>query len=74
VIFQKFSLSIYSVFKLERVEPLLGNNLETNNETTFADRQQIFNKQIYAAVAGFRGDDWSTSMNGVICAVRAEML
>jgi hypothetical protein len=26
--------------------------LETDNETTFVARQQIFNKQVYAAVAG----------------------
>jgi hypothetical protein len=31
---------------------LLGNDLETNNETTFAAWQQILNKQVYAAVAG----------------------
>jgi hypothetical protein len=37
---------------MKRVELLLGNDLETNNETTFAARQQIFNKQVYAAVTG----------------------
>jgi hypothetical protein len=29
---------------------LLGNYLETNNETTFTARQQILNKQAYAAI------------------------
>jgi hypothetical protein len=30
--------------------PLLGKDLETNNETTSAARKQILNKQVYAAV------------------------
>jgi hypothetical protein len=29
-----------------------GSNLETDNETTFTARQQIFNKQEYVAIAG----------------------
>jgi hypothetical protein len=29
---------------LQRVNPLLGNDLETNNETTYATREQILNK------------------------------
>jgi hypothetical protein len=29
-----------------RVEPLLGNDFKTNNETTFVARQQILNKQV----------------------------
>jgi hypothetical protein len=33
------------------VEPLPSSDLETEKETTFAAGQQIFNKQIYAAVA-----------------------
>jgi hypothetical protein len=39
---------------LWRVEPLLGSGLETDNKTTFAARQQSFNKQVYVAVAGWR--------------------
>jgi hypothetical protein len=35
---------------LYHVDHLLGNDLETNNETTLAGRQQILNKQVYAAV------------------------
>jgi hypothetical protein len=31
---------------------LLGTDLERDNETTFAARQQIFNKQVYEAVDG----------------------
>jgi hypothetical protein len=45
----------YSNYKeniLQGVEPLLGSDLETENETTCAARQQIFNKQVYAAVVG----------------------
>jgi hypothetical protein len=30
---------------------LLGSGLEVDNETTFAARQQIFNKQVYTAIA-----------------------
>jgi hypothetical protein len=40
------------MFILQRVEQLLGTDLETHNETTFAAKQQIFNKQVYATVAG----------------------
>jgi hypothetical protein len=32
------------------VVSFLGNERETNNETTSAGRQQVLNKQIYAAV------------------------
>lgn len=35
---------------LQRVDPLLRNDLGKNNETTFSARQHIFNKQLYAAV------------------------
>jgi hypothetical protein len=34
------------------VDPLLGNNLEIDSGTTFLGRQQIHNKQVYAAVTG----------------------
>jgi hypothetical protein len=37
---------------MKRVEPLLGSNLETESKRAFAARQQIFNKQVYAAIAG----------------------
>jgi hypothetical protein len=37
---------------LQRVDPFLGNNLKTNNQTTSAAKEQILNKQVYAAVAG----------------------
>jgi hypothetical protein len=30
---------------------LLGNDLEANNETVFTSRQQVPNKQVYAAIA-----------------------
>jgi hypothetical protein len=30
--------------------PITGNDLETNNKTTFAAGQQILNEQVYAAV------------------------
>jgi hypothetical protein len=36
---------------LQRVDPLQGSDLETNNETTSALNEQILNKEIYAAVA-----------------------
>jgi hypothetical protein len=32
---------------MQHVDPLLGNDLETNNETTFVARQQILNRQEY---------------------------
>jgi hypothetical protein len=35
---------------LQRVDPLLGSDLETNNETSAAT-QQILNKDVYSAVA-----------------------
>jgi hypothetical protein len=41
---------MFSKYILYRVGPLLSNELETNNETTSAARQHIFNKQVYAAV------------------------
>jgi hypothetical protein len=37
---------------LQHVDPLLSNDLKTSNETTFAARQQILNKQEYAGVTG----------------------
>jgi hypothetical protein len=37
---------------LKRVELLLGSDLETDNETTFAARQHIINKHVYATVTG----------------------
>jgi hypothetical protein len=39
-------------FILQCTGLLLGNDLETNNETTFGTRQQIFNKQVYVAATG----------------------
>jgi hypothetical protein len=33
-----------------RVDPLLGNYLEINHETTSAARQPILSKQLYATV------------------------
>jgi hypothetical protein len=35
--------------ELQHVDPLLGNNRKTNNETSAAG-QQILNKQIYEAI------------------------
>jgi hypothetical protein len=43
------ALSEYAII-LWRVDLLLGNDLETENEITSAARQQIFNKLVYAAV------------------------
>jgi hypothetical protein len=37
---------------LKRVKPLLSNDLEADNEIIFAARQESFNKQVYADVAG----------------------
>jgi hypothetical protein len=37
---------------LQWVDSVLGNNLETNNKTTAAARQQIINKQVYTVVTG----------------------
>jgi hypothetical protein len=34
------------------VDPLLGKDYDTMNETTFAAGEQILNKQVYAAVTG----------------------
>jgi hypothetical protein len=61
-----------------RVDPLLDND----NKTTYGNKQQILNKQIYAAVTEQRlrkqtcshGNNWSTAMDGVIYAVYVEML
>jgi hypothetical protein len=44
--------SDHGLIILWHVEPLLGNNLETNNVTTSATKEQIINKQVYAEVAG----------------------
>jgi hypothetical protein len=60
---------------LQQVDPLLGNNLETNTETTSAARQQILNKQVYAAAAGKRlckqacshGNSLSNNRKAVFC-------
>jgi hypothetical protein len=38
------------IFILQDAKALLGNGLETNNETTFAAREQIFNNQVYATI------------------------
>jgi hypothetical protein len=43
------ALSEYATI-LWRVDPLLGNDLETKDEVTSPARQQILNKQAYAAV------------------------
>jgi hypothetical protein len=59
----------------------MGNDRKTNNETSAA-RQQILNKQIYAAITEkhlhkqtcSHGNNWSMTMNGVFNVVRAEML
>jgi hypothetical protein len=40
-----------NILVIQRVDPLLGNDLETNNETS-ATTQRILNKQVYAAVTG----------------------
>jgi hypothetical protein len=37
---------------LLQVDPLLGNDLKTNDETTSTAKEQILKKQVYAAVAG----------------------
>jgi hypothetical protein len=34
----------------QRIDTLLGNDLETNNETTSGAKEQILNKQVNAAV------------------------
>jgi hypothetical protein len=39
------------MYVLQRVDPLLCNYLETNNETTSAAREDILSKQVYATVA-----------------------
>jgi hypothetical protein len=56
------SLSIL-LFVLQHVGTILGNDLETHNEITSADREQILNKQVYAAVPQKKcshGNDRST--------------
>jgi hypothetical protein len=35
---------------LERVGPVLGNDIETNNETRSAAKKQILDKKAYAVV------------------------
>jgi hypothetical protein len=35
---------------LQRIDPLLDNDLETNNETTSAAKEQILNEQANEAV------------------------
>jgi hypothetical protein len=74
-------LSELIILLLWREHPLLGNYLETNNETTFAARQRIRNKQVYSALLGnafakehVPTEKLSTTMNGVFYAVRAEIL
>jgi hypothetical protein len=37
---------------LQWVQPLPGNDLEINNEATFAATKQILNKQVYASLLG----------------------
>jgi hypothetical protein len=37
---------------MQHVDPLLGNDLETNNKTTFAGRQQILNRKVYTNING----------------------
>jgi hypothetical protein len=37
---------------LQRVDPLLGNDRETNKEITSASSQQIIHKQVHADVTG----------------------
>jgi hypothetical protein len=80
----KISYTTYNLyyFVLQRVCPLLANDLEIDNERTSAARQQILNKQVYAAVIEQRfgkqtrshGNDLSTTMNGVLYAVHIEIL
>jgi hypothetical protein len=43
-------VTLIHVTVLQHVDLLLGNDRETNDETTSAARQQILNKQIYAAI------------------------
>jgi hypothetical protein len=43
-------IMVVPCFILQRVDLLLGNDRETNNETTSVARQHILNKQMYAAV------------------------
>jgi hypothetical protein len=54
-IWRKIQLWVYFFFTiyyiLWHLEPLLGNSLDTSNET-FLSRQQILNKQVYAAITG----------------------
>jgi hypothetical protein len=60
--------TLYSVKNRARRDPLLGNDRETNNETTAAGRQQILNKQQW------NNNNLTSISNCVFCAVRAEML
>jgi hypothetical protein len=66
---------------LQHVEPLLGNNLETNNETTFAACNRFLISKYTQPLLGnafetttFPRKRVSTTINGVFYAVRAEML
>jgi hypothetical protein len=43
---------ISQLIVLQQADLLVGNDLETNNETTFAARQKILNKQVYETVTG----------------------
>jgi hypothetical protein len=61
----------------------MGNDLETNKETTFSARQRILNTQVYVAVTGYfvnkhvsrsHGNGCSTTLNCIFYAVHAEML
>jgi hypothetical protein len=49
---------------MRHTDPMLGNDRETNNETTLAGRQQISNNQTTEQQQRY----------GVFCAVCAEML
>jgi hypothetical protein len=46
----------------QRVHPLLGNNLETNNATTSAAREHILNKQVYTEPGVITGPPFSWGM------------
>jgi hypothetical protein len=61
---------------LQRVGLLLANDLKTNNETTSAARQQIFNEQAYEANKQTCSHEnyWSTTINGVFHAACAKGL
>jgi hypothetical protein len=46
----RYRISFQKKCIIQRVYPLLGNDLETNNDTTSAASKQILNKQVYAVV------------------------